>query len=244
MPYAPPARFFDIDSYNAYSEQHLGFAKFGYMRFMATEDSWNTIAAHVCHISSFLISAILSQQGVADCQIRPERYRTQTHNAFCDFKLTKFQHDSFSSIMYGLPEQTNKLFYSTDALSTALSSNITVSLPDYFTPTDKAIRDKILAGPEAYRAAMNWYRALLNNLAVSEEKPDAKDPNITVPVLSILEKEGPITMEVYEQVTEKFAKGAYRCERVSGDGHWVQLQCKDEVNSLLEGHFKEVETNL
>lgn len=143
--------------------------------------------------------------------------------------------------MYGLPKHTNKLFYPYDVLSAALSGDILVPLPEYFTPAEKAIRDKIFAGHEAYRAATNWYRIFVGNLGVPEEQPDAKDPNITIPVLSILEKKGAATIEVLEQATEKFSKGPYKSEHVSGDGHWVQLQCKDEVNALLEAQFKESE---
>lgn len=47
VPYTPPGNYFDIDGYNIYSEQQLGFAKYGYMRFMATDDAWKSLAAHV-----------------------------------------------------------------------------------------------------------------------------------------------------------------------------------------------------
>ena len=47
VPYTPPGSDFDIDIYKDMSEQYLGFEKYGYMRFLSTDDSWKQIAAHV-----------------------------------------------------------------------------------------------------------------------------------------------------------------------------------------------------
>lgn len=53
VPYTPPGIKFDIDGYNAYSKQQLGFEKYGYMRFMATDDSWKLLKAHVSCLTPF-----------------------------------------------------------------------------------------------------------------------------------------------------------------------------------------------
>ena len=151
------------------------------------------------------------------------------------------QHDSFTTITYGEPEATNSLFYPPGALQSSLETNTTVPLPRWFSETEKATRDAIFAATDAYRAPTNWYRVLLGNLAVEEERQDSRDPNVAVPVLSILEKKGEATIELFEQATAMYAKGGFRCARVAADGHWVQLQCRDEVNELLKVHFAEVE---
>ena len=52
VPYTPPGTYFDLDAYKASSEQMLGFEKYGYMRFMRTEDSWKVLSAHVSDFSA------------------------------------------------------------------------------------------------------------------------------------------------------------------------------------------------
>ena len=131
-------------------------------------------------------------------------------------------------------------FYPPGALSSSLKADVTVPLPAWFTAEEKATRDAIFAAPDAYQAPTNVYRVLLGNLAVEEERKDEKSPDIAVPVLSILERKGEATVESFEQATAMYAKAGFRCVRVKGgDGHWVQLQCRDEVNVLLEEHFAE-----
>ena len=76
---------------------------------------------------------------------------------------------------------------------------------------------------------------------MEEEQKDGRDPDINVPVLSILEKEGEVTIEPFEQATAKYAKAGFRGARVAGEGHYIQLHSRDEVNELLLSHFAEVE---
>ena len=51
--YTPPGTPFDVDFFKPISEQMLGYEKYGYMRFMKTEDSWKLLSAHVSDLSSF-----------------------------------------------------------------------------------------------------------------------------------------------------------------------------------------------
>ncbi|KAL9106490.1 MAG: hypothetical protein Q9227_008469 [Pyrenula ochraceoflavens] len=157
------------------------------------------------------------------------------------WKLLSEHKDSFTTIMYGLPSQTSHLFYPPNALSASLHAQTIVPLPPYLTPTDQAIHYTIFSSPDAYRAPTIWYRVLMDNLSADEEAADAKDPNIHVPVLMVVEGKGDATVEMRAQATEMFAKGTFKCVRVDGDSHWVQLQCADEVNERLEEHFDGVE---
>jgi hypothetical protein len=101
------------------------------------------------------------------------------------------QGDSFFSIMYADEALSNGKFFPPGALEAFVSANQHLPLPPWITPEEKATRSDIFscspgpifAGrsttpsvpsstdlPPGYHGPTNWYRALVNNLAVAEEK--------------------------------------------------------------------------
>jgi soluble epoxide hydrolase / lipid-phosphate phosphatase len=169
--------------------------------------------------------------------------------------------DSVFSVMYADEALSNREFYPPGALEAFLSANQHLPLPPCITPEEKATRSDIFscspgpifAGrstipsdpsstdlPPGYHGPTNWYRALVNNLAVAEEKADGVDPRIKCPVLMITETPGEATIPLYADITAQFAAD-YRSRKVSTKGHWVQLEAREEVNAMLEEFFAEIQ---
>ena len=131
-------------------------------------------------------------------------------------------------------------FYPTGALEKFLTNDRMVSPSTIVTPEELATHHEILAAG-GYRGPTNWYRVLLGGLGIEEEEKDAVDPNLKVPVLFVAESPGPASMPSNGDQTRQFAAD-FRTTTVSTIGHWVQLEAKDEVNSMLAKFFEEADT--
>jgi pimeloyl-ACP methyl ester carboxylesterase len=87
-----------------------------------------------------------------------------------------------------------------------------------------------------YNAAMNWYRAAMQNVNLEEEQSANLDPNLKVPVLMGVASADPVSNEVAIQGMKQYAKDLnivrFDC------GHWIQMEKKDELNATLESHIK------
>ena len=78
----------------------------------------------------------------------------------------------------------------------------------------------------------------LGGLGIDEEKRDGLDPTIRCPAMFVMEADGPGSMEYYATTTPRYAADCWT-ERVSTQGHWVQLEARDEVNSILAKFWDE-----
>lgn len=90
---------------------------------------------------------------------------------------------------------------------------------------------KILHGH--YDNAVNWYRALAGNINTEDEVQAKLDAKLDMPVLVITEQPGPLSIPGFVEQMKLVAQDV-RFEQVATEGHWVQLEAKDEVNAMIE----------
>jgi pimeloyl-ACP methyl ester carboxylesterase len=68
----------------------------------------------------------------------------------------------------------------------------------------------------------------------TEDEVQAKlEPKLDMPVLVITEKPGELSMPGFVEQMKLVAEDV-RFEQVATEGHWVQLEARDEVNTILE----------
>lgn len=96
---------------------------------------------------------------------------------------------------------------------------------------------KILHGH--YDKAVNWYRALTNNINTEDEVKANLDPMLHMPVLVITEQPSAISIPGFAEQMKPFADDIM-FEQVKTNGHWVQLEAKDEVNSMIDEFIQRV----
>jgi pimeloyl-ACP methyl ester carboxylesterase len=89
-----------------------------------------------------------------------------------------------------------------------------------------------LAEPGALTASLGWYRANAHPRSLVGDPPDL--PTVTVPVLGLWSDGDPALTERQMTASENYIGGPWRYEKVSGAGHWMQLEAPDRVNALLE----------
>jgi pimeloyl-ACP methyl ester carboxylesterase len=90
----------------------------------------------------------------------------------------------------------------------------------------------LLADPEALTAGLAWYRA---NSPV-ENLPGADAPRlppVAASTLGLFGENDPYLTERAILASEKFVTGDWHYHRLSGAGHWPQLEQPDETNELL-----------
>jgi len=95
-----------------------------------------------------------------------------------------------------------------------------------------------LGTPEAMRAALNWYRAMmLDRTAKSPRLPGPK--KIVVPTLYIFSTEDPSMSREAADATRDWVTGPYRFEVLEGFGHWLPEQAAAKVTELILNHVRE-----
>jgi pimeloyl-ACP methyl ester carboxylesterase len=91
---------------------------------------------------------------------------------------------------------------------------------------------ELLTEPEALTAGLAWYRA---NAPV-ENLPGADTPRlppVAARTLGLFGVDDPYLSEGAMLASEKFVSGGWHYERLTGAGHWPQLEQPDRVNELL-----------
>ena len=132
-----------------------------------------------------------------------------------------------------------KSLYAPGALEEYLIHNRKSPPSKFVSPKELEVHHDIISAG-GYRGPTNWYRSLLRGLGIEEETKDAVDPKLDVPVLFIAESAGPATLPGTSESIKQFAAN-FKSAQVSSQGHWVQLEARDEVNSILEKRFAEVD---
>lgn len=124
-------------------------------------------------------------------------------------------------------------FYPAGKLEAWLRSDRKAPFPDFLTATEKQLRDRIMA-LGGYRGPTNWYKVLIGQGLGLEEKSNNLDPRIPCPALYV--EPAPSSMVHMDQFSKKTANFADRCvnKQVTTEGHWIQLEAKNEVNQILE----------
>jgi pimeloyl-ACP methyl ester carboxylesterase len=90
----------------------------------------------------------------------------------------------------------------------------------------------ILADRDALTAGLAWYRANLPIEALpGTDAPEL--PQVAAPTLAFFGENDPYLSERAMLASEQFVTGGWRYERLSGAGHWLQLEQPDRVNELL-----------
>ena len=108
---------------------------------------------------------------------------------------------------------------------------------------ENATHNRILA-EGGYRGPTNWYRVLVGNLNEDDEKAALEagtlEPHIQCPVLAIDSAPGRASIPGFmEGSVGPFAKD-FRYKVTGKEGHWVQIESRDEVNAWLEEFLEEV----
>lgn len=116
-----------------------------------------------------------------------------------------------------------------------LTANTTTPTPEWLTGEDKATWLEINSRADAAEAPLNYYKSLMrgtqqaDELAVTEEQLALK-----VPVLSIGGAQDLVTRaDQLRQTIEPFALKGYTEKVVEGAGHWLMLEQREEVSSIL-----------
>ncbi len=97
-----------------------------------------------------------------------------------------------------------------------------------------------LGTPQALRAALNYYAALVGGRAPvgSNPSPSSSVSPVGVPTLYVFSTEdGAFSRETAEE-SRRYVSGPYRFEVLQGISHWVPEQASDRVNDLLLEHLK------
>lgn len=108
-------------------------------------------------------------------------------------------------------------------------------LAPYITDEERAIHQRIMQGHHG--PALNWYRVLVWNLNEKDELEAGLSAKLTQPVLMVFS--APVagqfsaaSLQPNESADDLTVKG------VSTPGHWLQLEARDEVNSILKQFFE------
>ena len=91
---------------------------------------------------------------------------------------------------------------------------------------------------DEYGAAMNWYRAAMQNINLEEEQTAKLDPKVAAPVLMIVANNDPLSNEIAINAMHPYIANL-KVVRIDS-GHWIQIEKKEEVNVILEDFFKSV----
>lgn len=94
-----------------------------------------------------------------------------------------------------------------------------------------------LSRPGALRASLNWYRANSPLRVMTGDGPDLPPVPDHVSVLGLWSDGDKYLVEDQMRGSERHVAGTWRYERVTGAGHWMQLDRPDEVTRLLLEHL-------
>jgi pimeloyl-ACP methyl ester carboxylesterase len=91
---------------------------------------------------------------------------------------------------------------------------------------------KRLRRPGRLTAAINYYRANLGLIL------PRRYPPVRMPVLGMWSDGDRFLTEAQMRASASLVEGQWRYERVTGAGHWLQLEAPERVNALLIGFLK------
>ncbi len=125
---------------------------------------------------------------------------------------------------------------------------------ELFLADDKAFFKSILAGveipeadlnvylerlgtPEAMRAALNWYSALVAGRSGTTGGASPPPPPIRVPTLYVWGSEDVAFARETAEATREFVAGPYAFHALEGRGHWLPEEAEETVTRLILEHL-------
>ncbi|KOC13575.1 epoxide hydrolase [Aspergillus flavus AF70] len=145
--------------------------------------------------------------------------------------------DSFFTLFYPhSPSLWISHLCPTGAIEQWLLSDNRAPLAPYITEEEFKTHQKLLVGN--HDSALNWYRALVSNINLEDEKEAQITPALSMPVLLTCPKKSELEMPGLEEGMRAVCAGDLVVRRVSTEGHWVQLEAREEVNRFLEEFFE------
>ena len=122
----------------------------------------------------------------------------------------------------------------TGAIEAWLRADRQGEMAPYITEEERAVHQEIMQGHHG--AALNWYRVLVWNLNLEDEV----EANIPIRIAC------PVLMVFPAHVADQFSTGSQSndiaddltVKGVSTSGHWLQLENRDEVNTILKEFFE------
>lgn len=109
-------------------------------------------------------------------------------------------------------------------------------LAGYVTLEEKALHQVILRG--YHSTALNWYRPLVYNMNKQDELDDGLSIKIACPVLMVFSATTAGQFPAGESQSTEIADDL-TVKGVSTNGHWLQLEARDELNSILKNFFEQ-----
>ncbi|KAJ5625410.1 hypothetical protein N7510_001719 [Penicillium lagena] len=144
--------------------------------------------------------------------------------------------ESFSTLFYPAePELWETHVGPTGALESWIQADYRGPLAPYITDEERMIHQKIMKGHHS--SALNWYRALVWNINEKDEVEDALPVKISLPVMMVTAAPSLVQLPgAAEQM--KAVADDLTVKEVSTRGHWMPLEARDEVNSMLKEFFE------
>lgn len=257
VPYMRPGERFDLDMVNRVTRDILGFERFGYVGFFAGKGSGGLLDRFV-GFSSFLFFAFFFLLVLVLVLVLHSIRADDLHERK-DCKLInddRLIHSSPSSTPTHPHYGSRTSLCPTGAIEQWLLSDNRAPLAPYITeevstPPHKHLmsqeteltklqelktHQKLLVGN--HDSALNWYRALVSNINLEDEKESQITPALSMPVLLTCPKKSELEMPGLEEGMRAVCAGDLVVRRVSTEGHWVQLEAREEVNRFLEEFFE------
>ncbi|KAB8272006.1 Alpha/Beta hydrolase protein [Aspergillus minisclerotigenes] len=145
--------------------------------------------------------------------------------------------DSFFTLFYPhSPSLWISHLCPTGAIEQWLLSDNRAPLAPYITEEESKTHQRLLVG--SHDSALNWYRALVSNINLEDEEEVQITPSLSMPVLLICPKKSELEMPGLEEGMRAVCVGDLVVRRISTEGHWIQLEAREEVNRFL-GEFIE-----
>ncbi|GMF67736.1 unnamed protein product [Aspergillus oryzae] len=126
--------------------------------------------------------------------------------------------------------------YITEEVSTSPHKHLMSQETELTKLQELKTHQKLLVGN--HDSALNWYRALVSNINLEDEKESQITPALSMPVLLTCPKKSELEMPGLEEGMRAVCAGDLVVRRVSTEGHWVQLEAREEVNRFLEEFFE------
>jgi soluble epoxide hydrolase/lipid-phosphate phosphatase len=124
-----------------------------------------------------------------------------------------------------------------------LASNSIAPPSSYITPAEQEIHRQIFTA--GYDAAMNWYRAVINNIDADDELDAAGelrvDPMLSMPTLGVTARDDPISLPMLSERMKSSVRPGLLTMKSVESGHWAQLEKREEINAILEEWVRGVE---
>ncbi|KAE8143433.1 Alpha/Beta hydrolase protein [Aspergillus pseudotamarii] len=145
--------------------------------------------------------------------------------------------DSFFTLFYPhSPSLWTSHLCPTGAIEKWLRSDHRAPLAPYITEEEFKTHQNLLVGN--HDSALNWYRALVSNINLEDEEEANITPSLSIPVLLICPRKSELEVPGLEEGMRAVCAGDLVVKRVSTEGHWVQLEAREEVNQII-GEFLE-----